>query len=236
MNRFYSRCFFNPAVNQRALVPFARMLCAAAWQWQCVCTVFQVFYGGEHLMKKKIKVSSYMRKFRMEQLQSHIRLTASSYTGKYLRISSYILGSPSSYMTLQLLHSELPYIWENLIFFLSVHACFLLQLVCREQCTANEGPVRIQYKCLWFPFMNSQKCNCVTSIFPKQNYNACSDSQFLYIHSYICERFIYFQDWSLYFAAAKYVDRSWEYNIHHSQTHECRNWDWGRGNSFSRNK
>jgi hypothetical protein len=31
--------------------------------------------------------------------------------GKYLRISSYtLLGSPSSYMTLQLLHSEFPYI------------------------------------------------------------------------------------------------------------------------------
>jgi hypothetical protein len=39
--------------------------------------------------KKKIKFSSYIRKFRMEQLQSHIWLTASSYMGKYLRISSY---------------------------------------------------------------------------------------------------------------------------------------------------
>ncbi len=60
------------------------------------------------------------------------------------------------------------------------------------------------------------------SLFPKQNYNV----QFL--HSYICERFIYFQDRSVYFAAAKYVDRSsWEY-INRSQTHECGNWDWGR--------
>ncbi len=42
------------------------------------------------LMKKKRKFSSYKRKFRMEQLQSHIWLTASSYMGKYLRISSYI--------------------------------------------------------------------------------------------------------------------------------------------------
>jgi hypothetical protein len=38
-----------------------------------------------------IKFSSYIRKFRMEQLQSHIWLTASSYIGKYLRISSYIM-------------------------------------------------------------------------------------------------------------------------------------------------
>jgi hypothetical protein len=44
-----------------------------------------------------------------EQLQSHICLTASSYMGKYLRISSY--------MTLQLLHSEFPLYEENLIFF-----------------------------------------------------------------------------------------------------------------------
>ncbi len=41
------------------------------------------------LIKKKIKFSSYIRKFRAEQLQSHIWLTASSYMGKYLRISSY---------------------------------------------------------------------------------------------------------------------------------------------------
>jgi hypothetical protein len=43
-----------------------------------------------------------------------------------------------------------------------------------------------------------------------------SVSQFL--HSYICERFIYFQDRSAYSAAGKYVDRSWEY-INRSQTH-----------------
>ncbi len=41
--------------------------------------------------KKEIKFSSYIRKFRMEQLQSHIWLTASSYMEKYLRISSYIM-------------------------------------------------------------------------------------------------------------------------------------------------
>jgi hypothetical protein len=44
------------------------------------------------------------------------------------------------------------------------------------------------------------------------------------IYTGICERFIYFQDRSVYFAAAKYVDRSWEY-INRSQTHECRDWD-----------
>jgi hypothetical protein len=40
--------------------------------------------------KKKRKLSSYIRKFRMKQLQSHIWLTASSYMGKYLRTSSYL--------------------------------------------------------------------------------------------------------------------------------------------------
>ncbi len=42
------------------------------------------------LIKKKIKLSSYIGKFRVEQLQSHIWLTASSYMGKYFGISSYI--------------------------------------------------------------------------------------------------------------------------------------------------
>ncbi len=58
------------------------------------------------LIKKKIEFSLNIRKFWVEQLQSHIWLTASPYMGKYLRISSYIIGSPSSYMTLQLLHSN----------------------------------------------------------------------------------------------------------------------------------
>ncbi len=45
-----------------------------------------------HTDKKENKIFLIycIRKFRMEQLQSHIWLTASSYMGKYLRISSYI--------------------------------------------------------------------------------------------------------------------------------------------------
>ncbi len=42
------------------------------------------------LFLKKIKFSSFIWKFRMEQLQCYIWLTASSYMVKYLRISSYI--------------------------------------------------------------------------------------------------------------------------------------------------
>jgi hypothetical protein len=53
-----------------------------------------------------------------------------------------------------------------------------------------------------------------------------------YIHVHIWERFMYiFQYQSAYFAAAKYVDGSWE-EINRSQTHECRNWERGRAISF----
>ncbi len=52
----------------------------------------------------------------MEQLQRHIWLTAPHIWGNICAFP-HILGSPSSYMTLQLLHSEFPYYEENLIFF-----------------------------------------------------------------------------------------------------------------------
>jgi hypothetical protein len=64
--------------------------------------------------------------------------------------------------------------------------------------TANEGPVRIQYKCLG-PFYVFPEMKL---LFPKQNNNVLSQ----FLHSYICERFIYFQDHSVYSAAGKYVD------------------------------
>ncbi len=57
----------------------------------------------------------------VEQLQSHIWLTASSiliYGEIFAQFLIYVLlGSPSSYMTLQLLHSEFPDIWVKFIFF-----------------------------------------------------------------------------------------------------------------------
>jgi hypothetical protein len=62
---------------------------------------------------KKVKFSSYIRKFRMEQLQSHIWLTVSHIRGNICAFR-HILGSPSSFMTLQLLHFEFPYIWGKL--------------------------------------------------------------------------------------------------------------------------
>ncbi len=76
------------------------------------------------LIKKKIKFSSYIRKFRMEQLQSHIWLTASSYTVWWnICAFPHILGSPSSYMTLRLLHSEFPYIWGKFVFLFCQCTC-----------------------------------------------------------------------------------------------------------------
>ncbi len=68
------------------------------------------------LIKKKIKFSSYIRKFSTEQLQSHIWLMVSSYLVKYF--AHFIIGSPSSYMTLQPIPSEFPYIWEKFCFLL----------------------------------------------------------------------------------------------------------------------
>jgi hypothetical protein len=53
------------------------------------------------------------------------------------------------------------------------------------QCTVSN----IQYKCLVPIYVYPE----MKLLFPKQNYK-CSVSQFL--HSYVCERFIYFHDWS----------------------------------------
>ncbi len=59
----------------------------------CLLILFLVWTGGDPenaLIKKKIKFSSYIRKFRWDRLQSHIWPTASSYIVEYFRISSYI--------------------------------------------------------------------------------------------------------------------------------------------------
>ncbi len=67
--------------NYPHLALFVHWLMEAAWG------------GGDGaLIKNKIKFSSYIRKFRVEQLnaKSYIYDFASSYMGKYLRISSYI--------------------------------------------------------------------------------------------------------------------------------------------------
>ncbi len=67
------------------------------------------------LIKKKIKFSPFIRKFKLEQLQSHIWLTASSYIGKYLRISSYI-RKPFLIYYFATAPTEFLYIWGKFDF------------------------------------------------------------------------------------------------------------------------
>ncbi len=89
--------------------------------------------------------------------------------------------------------------------------------------TANEEPLRIQYKMsgshLCIP--RNEFVHCAALLFPKQNYN----------FNFLSPRFIYFRNRSVYIAASKYVDHSWEY-INRSQTHEWRIWDLGRASPF----
>ncbi len=73
----------TPATHHVHGVAALYSLCVSLLCSQCV-------YGCFTLTKKKIKFSSYIRKFRMEQLLSNIWLTASLYMVKHLRISSYI--------------------------------------------------------------------------------------------------------------------------------------------------
>ncbi len=105
-------------------------------------------------------------------------------------------------------------IFKNVLQFLT-----FIRVLCDQRCTANEGPVKIQYKCLVpiyvFPEMKL--------LFPKQNYNVLSPSSY----THISVRNVYISRIDLPSAAGKYMDQSWEhYNC--SQTHECGNWDWGR--------
>jgi hypothetical protein len=70
---------------------------------------------------------------------------------------------------------------------------------------ANEGPVRIQYKCRVpiYVFPEMKLCS-KPPYFQNRIIMFYNVSQFL--HSYICERFMYFKDRSVYFAAAKNVE------------------------------
>jgi hypothetical protein len=63
-----------------------------------------------------------------------------------------------------------------------------------HRCTANEGSVIIQYKCLVLIYIFPEMNLCSLLIYNTELY--CSVSKFL--HSYICKRFIYFQDRSVF--------------------------------------
>ncbi len=115
----WGKCYFRfisvvyPLNNIAYCWPIFLSVMLARERYLAVC------YPNHHtLIKKKIKFSSYIRKFRMEQLQSHIWLTASSYMGKYLRVSSYIRKA-LPHILLCNCSTEFPYTVyeENLIFF-----------------------------------------------------------------------------------------------------------------------
>jgi hypothetical protein len=59
---------------------------------------------------------------------------------------------------------------------------------------AGENPINV-----WFPFMNSQKCNCYFQ-------NRIIMFSLPVPTLMYCERFIYFQDQTAYSAAGKYMD------------------------------
>ncbi len=87
--------------------------------------------------------------------------------------------------------------------------------------TANEGPVRIQYKCLVpiYVFLEMKL------LFPKQNCNVLSPT----FYTHISVRDFYISRIGLPFCCRKICGPILgSYTINHSQTHECGNWDWGR--------
>jgi hypothetical protein len=94
------------------------------------------------LIKKKIKFSSYIRKFIgigckviYDERPPHIWLNICAFPR--------ILGSPSSYMTWHPIHSEFPYICEeNLISFLSVHPLSVPVITQKRQLIGGPSPAR----------------------------------------------------------------------------------------------
>ncbi len=106
------------------------------------------------LIKKKIKFSSYIRNFRMEQLRIHIWLMAFSYMVKYLRISSYI-RKPSllyDFATAQFgISLYLRKIWFSVLSVYCVSGC-LLSLSSHHSCFHPSLPeCDIVYVDTWDP-------------------------------------------------------------------------------------
>ncbi len=97
---------------------------------------------------------------------------------------------------------------------------WMKQLVCTsEHCTANEWPVRIQYKCLVIIFVLFPRNKAVQPpYFQNRIIMFCLTIPSLI---FLWEIFI-FRNRYVYFAAAKYVNPSWKY-MNHSQT--C-TWMW----------
>jgi hypothetical protein len=78
-------------------------------------------------------------------------------------------------------------------------------------CTANEGPMRIQYKCLVPIYVFPEK----KLLFLKQNYNVLSPSSY----THISVRDLYISRIGLPILLQGYVNRSWDF------INERGNWD-----------
>jgi hypothetical protein len=100
----------------------------------------------------------------------------------------------------------------------------LIHLAFEDGYTANEGRWDSNIN-VWFPFMYSQNETVQPPYF--QNRIIMFWLPIPTLMYCICERFIYFQDQSVYFAAAHICGPIM--GIYKSlTTHECGNWDWGR--------
>jgi hypothetical protein len=116
--------------------------------------------------------------------ESHIYSSVPFYVKTFTHFP--FLNNKKAFMTFHRIPSKfLPYD-ENFLW--GFHHCTQLY-----PHTANEGPVRIQHKCL-IPINVFLKMKLCSLLISKREF-LCSVSQFQ--HSYICERFIYFQDRSV---------------------------------------
>ncbi len=112
------------------------------------------------LIKKNIKISSYVGKFRVEHLQIHIWLTASSYMGKYLRISSFIRKPLLIYDT------EFPYIWGKLdILF---YQCIFSKYPCSVNCPKKMQIWTVSLFCLHYSDSIGKIYPCILLYFEPQ--------------------------------------------------------------------
>ncbi len=107
---------------------------------------------------KKIEFSPYVRKFRREWLQSLNKT-------KYLRISSYIIASLASYMTLQPIPSEFPYVWRKLSFLF-----YQCRSISRSTTTTAPWlPRRSPKLCLWSQLDHTEtESSRWVQVFPRQ--------------------------------------------------------------------
>ncbi len=107
---------------------------------------------------------------------------------------------------------------------------FLPAMLVLRSSTANEGPMRIQYKCLVPIYVFPKK----KLLFPRQNYNVLSPSSYTHSYMYLWEIFYIFSESVCLFCCREVCGPILGIYINCSQTHECGNWLRSR-NSQKRN-